>query len=819
MKRAIRVLLVVVGIAVLFAATAAAMLPIVLPAFVERAAIAKLRELGFADVSLEIAGLSFRELRIRAFQAGPRFRAETIDVDFELRGLLRGRVERVHIVGARWEVPVGTSGVELAPFDALESGGAGADVPFDRLELASSELIVVHPEGRFHAPVELAAIRSAPGRIEISGELSSLALRALLELEPSGASLELDLRRGEPALLTSLDAIPDGRSFSLQARYQKRGAEQSAAASLSLDEEHIDRMLFGRRIEAARLRILLDAAFDLEARRVSKLELDTSVEHARAAGIELDHFSLAAAQRDHSIEWNAIGAGAGWRLARLSGSLPAELESWRAITHRLELSAQGDLAALSMRAEAERLGRVTLEGSAELHVQPFRLDAPLDVVLEPGALAMENITASGVRGRVELFARADGEDVSIALERGELRALSIHAGKVELENARLTLLPEPDLLTARRVRGRFGAAVHIGDVILPSPRVELTATLDEVHMKGSWTLGEGAAVTASGMIDLLRGTATLEASTSTFSIAEVAPLQASLERALDAQVSAKLFAALNVSYRAQELRARATIAIDEGKITRSQGTIEGIAGKIALRGLAPLETQGAQTLRFGHAALGTIELGKGSADFQIEDAHTFLIERAQVESGGGTLSVGSFRVDTREPRFALDLLCRDLPLRDWLEAISDRKLSGDGKLYGHVPIRIERRGIFRVGFGAGYLFAEPGATLRVIDLEAAGNLLPKTGGSEPDSSLMWRARLEEALRELEVSKLELRLVPRGEETDLTIELAGRGKLGARQEIGGLSVRIRDFTAAVNQLLRLEQQPRKEMQHDPIFGLD
>jgi hypothetical protein len=151
-------------------------------------------------------------------------------------------------------------------------------------------------------------------------------------------------------------------------------------------------------------------------------------------------------------------------------------------------------------------------------------------------------------------------------------------------------------------------------------------------------------------------------------------------------------------------------------------------------------------------------------------------------------------------------------------------VKGEGRLTGSVPLVLRKGPPLRIDLGRGRLEAAAGAKLYVTDLATARELLAQAGLNQSMAEMV-KQRLLEALTELELSKLDLQLVPRPGDVDLTVSLAGRGARGARQEIGGLTVNFKNFGTGLNQVLRFEAEAAKlkdrakeEMKDDAILDL-
>jgi hypothetical protein len=396
--------------------------------------------------------------------------------------------------------------------------------------------------------------------------------------------------------------------------------------------------------------------------------------------------------------------------------------------------------------------------------------------------------------------------------------------RVEVESARV-ILPaygaEVELAASLDPRGLAGL-----DLRATAAEIELAdRSLQQISLAATSTDGRSIqwnAATRSGELELaLEGAARIELSPPR------AQIDAELTAGGDLDLAGLLLSSVHAS-------ARITADVDSngfsaslirGDLAAERGTwesarftgVRAVLPKqddlIAVHPGEPLSFRIPQRISWKSLSLGKTALGPGSASLRFESPRSVRVQRAETRPpDGGTLWAGPVRFQLGARQIGFDLVIDHLSMKRWLDMVARGKVEGEGRMSGRVPVKISFDPL-HLRLGRGELFAKPGAVLRVTDLKTAEAWIDQAVlGS--DLAEVVKQRLLEALQELELSELEFRFSPRRNDVDLTVHLAGRGRRGARQEIGGLTVNFRNFGTGLNQVLRAQE----EMKHDPTLDL-
>jgi hypothetical protein len=295
-------------------------------AWAQRQALARwwtLRELarvGVTPAEVEVARFDTRRLELRALRAGEggALAIDTIDADYTLAGLWRGRLAGLRLAGIRLVGEIGEAGPRFGGLEALAGGeGEVAQAPGLRLPaLPSSQLVIEdaraeiatvngplavtlgvnasEADGRGQVRADLVAkhaLAQATAQIEVSGEGETMngAAAVGMLLEP-GAGLELPLSAGSLALAAQLEAkgpeilvsiapgpfgltVGKGKDalrlegVTPQAKLRTRLLEEGALAPLEIETTGGD--LRAPTLDLAARGLDLDAKLDVGARRLS----------------------------------------------------------------------------------------------------------------------------------------------------------------------------------------------------------------------------------------------------------------------------------------------------------------------------------------------------------------------------------------------------------------------------------------------------------------------------------------------------------------------------------------------------------------------
>ena len=198
---------------------------------------------------------------------------------------------------------------------------------------------------------------------------------------------------------------------------------------------------------------------------------------------------------------------------------------------------------------------------------------------------------------------------------------------------------------------------------------------------------------------------------------------------------------------------------------------ENIRLDLRFNDLLGMNTPGGQSFRIGRLRCGDLDFGNATVLFDIASKEQANIERASVEWCGGTVMVHSIRLNPSSlDRFAVntELYCENLSLAELVSQLGLSNASGDGALFGKIPVRFSsQRGLL---IDSSYLYSRPGGsnTIKLADPE-------KIAGGMADAALR-QSQLDfalEALRDFTYSWAKLNFTTEKENLVLSLQFDGR----------------------------------------------
>lgn len=255
---------------------------------------------------------------------------------------------------------------------------------------------------------------------------------------------------------------------------------------------------------------------------------------------------------------------------------------------------------------------------------------------------------------------------------------------------------------------------------------------------------------------------------------------------------------------------------------------EGVRINLRLNDLPDWNTPGGQTFRIGKLRCGNLDFSNLSVRFNLASKEQADIERAAVDWCGGTIMLHSLRFNPSDfDRLSIDteLYCENLSLAGLVTQLGLCKATGDGVLFGKIPVKWSaRRG---VSFEPSYLYSRPGGSsmIRLADPE-------KLAGGMADAALR-QTQLDfalEALRDFTYDWARIYLTPEGDDLRLSLEFDGKpngplpfaydersGQLrrdpAARAVFEGIQLNVNTHLP-LNRLLRLHETFRQFSDNTP-----
>lgn len=115
----------------------------------------------------------------------------------------------------------------------------------------------------------------------------------------------------------------------------------------------------------------------------------------------------------------------------------------------------------------------------------------------------------------------------------------------------------------------------------------------------------------------------------------------------------------------------------------------GISGDVRLASLAPLKTDGPQSIRIKMIDIGALKLEGGAIEFDLPGDDTVRVIRGEFPWFGGTIGVYGANSSLTGDRVAVNLRAESVDLKQMLEFLKIPGLSGEGKVEGTLPLVVE----------------------------------------------------------------------------------------------------------------------------------
>ncbi len=183
---------------------------------------------------------------------------------------------------------------------------------------------------------------------------------------------------------------------------------------------------------------------------------------------------------------------------------------------------------------------------------------------------------------------------------------------------------------------------------------------------------------------------------------------------------------------------------------RAITTTQGVTGRLTLTSLAPLKSDGSQTLSIRLIDLDALKLETGTAQFELPGDETLRIISAEFPWFGGRISVNESVADISGASAMVVLRAGEIDLGDLLDFFKVKGLTGDGVIEGVLPI------VFRDGkaeIANGVLAASTPGVISYIQPEVTDKLAKTSEGDEDSMAAM----AFEFLEELHFSRLSAEL--------------------------------------------------------------
>jgi prepilin-type processing-associated H-X9-DG protein len=243
--------------------------------------------------------------------------------------------------------------------------------------------------------------------------------------------------------------------------------------------------------------------------------------------------------------------------------------------------------------------------------------------------------------------------------------------------------------------------------------------------------------------------------------------------------------------------------LNEGRILSPQNklALEGIRMSLNFPELPKIRSAPGGKIQFTKFSLGDLTAEKGSVDFQIESASSFLIEKMQFLWCDGHVETQSMRLSPGIEDYRITFYCDRLDLAKVLEQFGAAAAEGRGTVNGRIPLRYANG---KISFDDGFLFSTPGdgGKIRITGSESL------TAGIPPDTPQYVQMELaSEALKDYDYSWAKLNITSQGEDLLLQMQMDGKPAKTLpfvyRKDIGGFAKVEADVAGSKFQGIRLD----------------
>jgi len=429
------------------------------PAIVRSVARAKLAGLGLGRVRLAVRGVSLHHIEVADLSAGEggRFRIGAIGIAYGVPQLARGRLESIEVVGLEVELRRRNGAWDLGPLSGVLASESSGELPFERLALRSSALLLDLEGRRLRIPLQGSVVNRGGGKLDVDfhAGVEGASLHVAGSADTGTGDLDLAIEGEVPEAAALLAAVPPGvidpalRAWggaTVEATLVREQGELSFDAGIESSEAGLGAAFAGHILAAESLSLMvgLTLGSGLEPK---ELHLTLNAREAAADGFALAEVSVTARRAGSALALSATAEGDGWTLSKLEGKATGLLEWLRggpaAVGIELAWAAEADEPWLLLKdtplkgwIDGERLGAASLSGRATGRLAQkgreagweWSLKAPEVVAtLKPGDLAIPSagVALEGLEADFRLAAEASAGRVRLDVLPGAKVAVGL----------------------------------------------------------------------------------------------------------------------------------------------------------------------------------------------------------------------------------------------------------------------------------------------------------------------------------------------------------------------------------------------------------
>lgn len=348
---------------------------------------------------------------------------------------------------------------------------------------------------------------------------------------------------------------------------------------------------------------------------------------------------------------------------------------------------------------------------------------------------------------------------------------------------------------APKTSGSFSiGTASIGKCELPAVKGTLGVTNRTVALTAATEIMPGATVQADANVEWTptglhgRVATTMPA----FKLADEKTLGEMWKPAEEMGVTGTISASGEVLFDGSLVKPRLTATMKDAKVTSQKYdlAIEGASGSVTIDSFSPISGPGLQRLRVDKFHLGKLDLSKGGVEFRVERPDSLHIERSRWSWVGGQVYTYDLRLDPAKPETLNAVIYADrLDLKQLLGALAQGQASGEGQLYGRLPIKVNWPDI---SFGEGFLYATGSGGIQIgKKADAVAQILDSADprfASDPTFAQV-KERMIDALKNFNYDTLKVDFIQKESGLTAAITVNGKGKTGPKPQELYLTVNV------------------------------
>ena len=813
------------------------------PSIAEQQIRNALREMGLGETSVQVRSIGTNHLQITNLnlgeEAGLRIGAAGVDYDTTLLGSVT--VKNIEIIGATLDLRSDGEGLDMGPLADIKTSKsttslASDGLPFDRISVRSSTIKLQWQGRRFALPIEATITHKEQGVCDVDATIwllgTAVPIKGVMDFSApdpavsavaqdtaaAGISFRLSISLGEHDLilagLIGSQAVGTNITAAIEPKTEGNADKRVAVATFTHSSANGASLSVYVIASPQPLRLAL-AGYELDATAISaRAQAVLDFEALRFNG----SFDLAASELKLRMGEETYH----WKSPAFQADFEGQAESEQFVIKALP-STHVKFEAMSATTKGDELPTMTASAShlnfAEAALRWPRGSDPatqpqlrLVLAMQKPAMQMRDhqVAAESIEptltatltadGRIALRGKLNIKDASYRNTPATIELLGLTAPVPFSFNDESPLDPGPIEIQSLRY----------GEDLLPAVTGTMHITKGRLLADATWPWQKKNPVQLAADIDLNHLLAGVNAVTGNASV-----------RWKDVVVEDEEAVARKIKA-AQLFRISGRFDI-EGDFTLAQGVVtprivfvasdaffaaadldlnlRGIETTLIINSFDPLTTLPNQRLSVARGNLGELRFTDVIANFRLDAIDAMVLELAAWRVGGrGRFWMHAAQFDPTNPVLETQVFIEDMSVSEWLQIVQDNKITGEGFLYGRLPIRIDRNRDPMLTFGEGFLYAKPGkGWIKLADRDVDRRQTYETiEQAIADLAKEAKRRLLEAVNDYEFDTLQFDFIRQNSTILCRVTTSGRGRVGEKQEVGRLVVNIDNFGALLSE---------------------